>query len=97
MRAARVLPDDEFMKPCTTSRIDGALNIEVYDEEMVKRAKKRKPYPVYHALGSVLIRIYPIRLAGFWDEPFFRLLVSCLKGDTETIRGFDELKIEVSS
>jgi triacylglycerol lipase len=87
---------DEIMKPCETSRIDGALNIEVRDEALAERAKEREPYPVHHALGSVLIRMYPIHLAGFWDGPFFRLLVSCLKDDTETIRSFDELKIEVT-
>lgn len=87
---------DEIMKPHTTSRIEGALNIEVSDEDMVKRAKKRKREPVHHFLGSMLIRLYPIHLAGFWDEPFYRLLVSCLKDDPETIRGFDELEIKVS-
>lgn len=86
---------DEIMKPYTTSKIDGALNIEVCDEDLERRAEERKPYPVHHLVGSILMRYCPIHLAGFFDGPFHDLLVSCLRDDPEVIRSFNELDIRV--
>jgi hypothetical protein len=88
--------DDEIMWPSTTSRIEGALNIEVRDPGVKARARKRKPYPVHHLMGSILIRVCPVHLAGFFDEPFHDLLVSCLRDDPEEIKRFDGLEIEVT-
>jgi triacylglycerol lipase len=89
------LRNDEIMRPCTTSRLEGALNIEVRDDGMDARARKRKPARVHHLVGDALARLYPVHLAGFWDEQFFRLIVSCLKDDPDAIREFDDLKISV--
>lgn len=88
--------DDEIMWPSTTSRLEGALNIEVRDPGVKARARKRKPYPVHHMIGAVLIRVCPVHLAGFFDEPFHDLLVSCLRDDPEETKRFDGLEIEVS-
>jgi triacylglycerol lipase len=88
--------DDEIMWPSTTSRLEGALNIEVRDQGIKARARKRKPYRVRHLLGASLIQICPVHLAGFFDEPFHDLLVSCLKDDPEAIKAFEGLDIEVS-
>lgn len=87
--------DDEIMWPSTTSRLEGALNIEVRDPGIKARARKRKPYRVHHLIGASLIQICPVHLAGFFDEPFHDLLVSCLRDDPEAIREFEGLEIEV--
>jgi len=84
---------DEIMKPCTTSQIRGALNIEVRDRAMDRRARDRWPYPVHSIVGWVLALLFPIHLAGFWDETFFRLVLSCLRDDPATICEFDELNV----
>jgi hypothetical protein len=47
-------------------------------------------------MGSILIRVCPVHLAGFFDEPFHDLLVSCLRDDPEEIKRFDGLEIEVT-
>ena len=88
--------DDEIMWPSTTSRIEGALNLEVRDPGIKARAKRRRPYRVNHLIGATLIRVCPVHLAGFFDEPFHDLLVSCLKDDPQTIRKFEGLEIEIT-
>lgn len=84
---------DEIMEPYTTSRIEGALNIEVCDEELARRAKARAPYDVHNLIGQIMIPMFPLHFAGFWDEDFFYLLLSCLKDDPDTIRDFDLLDV----
>jgi hypothetical protein len=85
---------DEIMDPYTTSKLDGALNIEICDPELDKRARERKPYDVGDFMGLALIKLYPVHLTGFWDEPFFRLLLSSLKDDPATVKKFSELKVK---
>ncbi len=84
---------DEVMKPYTTSRLDGALNINICDEGLASRAKARAPYDVHHLIGQIMIPFAPNHFAGFWDEDFFYLLLSCLKDAPDTIRDFDLLDV----
>ncbi|MBI2569028.1 MAG: hypothetical protein HYV63_18580 [Candidatus Schekmanbacteria bacterium] len=81
--------DDEIMKPATTSRIPGAVNVEICDPEIRKRAKERPRQEVDHFLGAMLLRLYPVHFAGFWDDSLFRLFVSCLRDEPKAIRELD--------
>ena len=89
---------DEVMMPYTTSIVDGALNIEVCDDEMNKRANARRfrPPRVHQFMGEVMNRICPVHFAGFYDDQFHDLFVSCLKDDIETVKAFDGFNIKVS-
>jgi hypothetical protein len=84
---------DEIMKPYTTSRVAGALNVAVCDPELDRRTAERTPYDVKDDMGNALIKNYPIHLTGFWDEQFYRLLVSCLIDSEEDVRRFDGLAV----
>ncbi len=84
---------DEVMKPHTTSAYPGATNIEICDDELAQRARKRKPYKVDHALGQAMIPMYRQHFACFWDEAALELFVTCLTADDETLREFDELQV----
>jgi hypothetical protein len=86
---------DEVMKPHTTSALPGAINIEICDDEFAKRARKRKPHRVDHALGQAMIPMYRQHFACFWDEVAFELFVSALTDDPDTIRAFDQLEIKL--
>ena len=86
--------NDEIMDPYTSPRLPGAaLNIEVCDAAFDLRALEREPYDVKSLIGGMLIRLYPLHLSGFWDEPFFRLVLSCISDDVDTIREFDLLDV----
>jgi len=85
--------NDEVMKPYTTSALPGAINIEICDEAMTQRARKRKAERVDHALGQTMIPMYRQHFACFWDEVAFELFVSALTDDEATIRAFDQLDV----
>ncbi len=87
---------DEVMKPHTTSAYPGATNIEICDEDLAQRARKRKPYKVNHTLGQVMIPMYRQHFACFWDEAALALFVACLRDDDETLREFDQLEVTFS-
>ncbi len=87
------LCSDEIMKPYTTSRVPGALNIAVCDEAFDRRARERTPENVHDLFGNLAVRMYPIHLAVFWDEAFFNLLASCVTDEPEHIRRFRELNL----
>jgi len=89
---------DEVMKPYTTSMVEGALNIEVCDEEMNKRAQARRfrPPRVHQFMGELMNRYCPVHFAGFYDDKMHDLFVSCLKDDIDTVKAFDGFNIKVS-
>ena len=89
---------DEVMWPSSTSIVDGALNIEVCDDEMTRRAHARRfsPPRVHQLMGDVMNRICPIHFAGFYDDSMHDLFASCLKDDIETVKAFDKFNIKVS-
>ncbi len=89
---------DEVMMPYTTSIVDGALNIEVCDDEMNRRANARRFHPprVHQFMGDVMNRICPVHFAGFYDDRLHDLFVSCLKDDIETVKAFDGFNIKAS-
>ena len=84
---------DEVMKPHTTSRLPGAINIEICDEEFAQRARKRKAPRVHHGLGQQMIPMYRQHFAAFWDEIAFTLFVLALEGDEEAIHSFDRMEV----
>ncbi|HEY5527151.1 MAG TPA: hypothetical protein VIK02_06195 [Candidatus Anoxymicrobiaceae bacterium] len=89
---------DEVMKPYTTSMVEGALNIEVCDEEMNKRAQARRfrPPRVHQFMGELMNRYCPVHFAGFYDDKMHDLFVSCLKDDIDTAKAFAGFNIKVS-
>jgi hypothetical protein len=89
---------DEVMFPYTTSAVDGAVNIEVCDKEMNRRAQRRRLNPprIHQLMGDIMSRIASVHFAGFFDEKFHDLFVSCLKDDIDTVRAFDGFEIKVS-
>jgi len=89
--------NDEVMKPHTTSAYPGAINIEICDEDLAERARKRKPYKVGHTLGQIMIPMYRQHFACFWDELALELFVACLTEDDERLREFDQLKVSFSN
>jgi len=89
---------DEVMKPYTPSWVDGALNIEVCDDEVNRRARAerfRRPR-VHQAMGEIMNVYCPVHFAGFYDERMHDLFLSCLKHDIDTVKGFDGFNIKVS-
>lgn len=90
--------EDEVMKPYTTSMVDGALNIEICDDEMNRRARARRwnPPRVHQFMGELMNRYCPVHFAGFYDDRMHDLFVSCLKDDLETVKGFEGCTIKVS-
>jgi hypothetical protein len=92
------MDNDEVMKPCTTSRVEGALNIEICDEEVDRRARARRvhPYPVHQFMGEIMNIWCPVHFACFYDDACHDLMVSCLKDDLETVKTFDGFNIKVS-
>jgi len=86
--------DDEIMEPPETSMIPDALNIGVCDERVAERARDRERYKVHHLLGAVMIPMFPVHFAGFWDETLYRLFRLALEEDFDTIRGFDGYQAE---
>jgi hypothetical protein len=92
------MTEDEVMKPCTTSRVEGALNIEICDRGVTARARSQRfSRPSVHQLMGNLMNVYcPVHFAAFYDEGVSDLLVSCMKDDLETVRKFDTFEIKVS-
>ena len=89
---------DEVMKPYTTSMVDGAVNIEVCDDELNRRAYARRFHAprVHQLMGDVMNVFCPVHFAGFYDDRMHDLFVSCLKNDVETVKAFDGFNIKVS-
>ncbi len=85
---------DEIMKPYATSRLPGALNIEICDKDFDRRARKRTPPNVGNFVGNILLAYCPVHLAVFWDEEFFGLLKSCLRDSPEEIRAYKGLSLK---
>ncbi|MBU1670074.1 MAG: hypothetical protein KKF41_12970 [Actinobacteria bacterium] len=89
---------DEVMWPSSTSAVEGALNIEVTDEQVNRRSRARMLHPprVHQLMGNIMNRTCPIHFAGFYDEAMHDLFVSCLKDDLETVKAFEGCKVRVS-
>lgn len=89
---------DEVMMPSTTSVVEGAVNIEVCDADVERRAKARRLNPprVHQFMGEVMNRTCPVHFAAFYDDSLHDLFVSCLKDDLETVKAFEGCRIKVS-
>lgn len=89
---------DEVMWPSSTSAVEGALNIEVCDPQIERRANSRRwnPPRVHQLMGEIMNRFCPIHFAGFYDEAMHDLFISCLKDDLETVRAFDGATCKMS-
>lgn len=75
----------------------GATNIEICDDGLAERARKRKAYKVNHFLGQAMIPMYRQHFACFWDEQALELFVACLRGDEAALQAFDGLNVSIST